>query len=51
MSILTGFSVPVYIDPILSWLQTRGEVIPVADADKYISINATTVQINGGSIG
>lgn len=51
MSILTAISVPVDIDPILLWLQTRGEVIPVADADQYVAVNATTVQINGGSIG
>jgi DNA-directed RNA polymerase II subunit RPB2 len=51
MSILTGISVPVDIDPILVWLQTRGEVIPVASADQYIAVNATNVQINGGSIG
>ncbi len=51
MSILTGISVPVDIDPILVWLQTRGEVIPVASADQYIAVNATTVQINGGTIG
>lgn len=51
MSILTGISVPVDIDPILTWLQTRGEVIPVADADVYMTIHATTVQINGGTIG
>lgn len=51
MSILTGISVPVDIDPILTWLQTRGEVIPVADADQYVAVNATAVQINGGSIG
>lgn len=51
MSILTGISVPVDIDPILVWLQTRGEVIPVADADQYVAVTATTVQINGGTIG
>jgi DNA-directed RNA polymerase II subunit RPB2 len=51
MSILTGISVPVDIDPILSWLQSRGEVIPVGNADIYMTVSATTVQINGGSIG
>jgi DNA-directed RNA polymerase II subunit RPB2 len=51
MSILTGISVPVDTDPILEWLQTRGEVIPIADADVYMTIHATTVQMNGGTIG
>lgn len=51
MSILTGISVPVDIDPILAWLQTRGEVVPVGNADAYMAVSATTVQINGGSIG
>ena len=51
MSMLTGISVPVDIDPVLAWLQTRGEVIPVAYADHFVTLHATTVQINGGSIG
>jgi DNA-directed RNA polymerase II subunit RPB2 len=51
MSILTAISVAVPVEPVMNWLLTKGGVVNVADATQRFAAGATSVQINGGTIG
>ncbi len=51
MSILTAISVSVPADPLMNWLLTRGGVVEISTATRAYAANATSVQINGGTIG
>lgn len=51
LSILTAISVAVPSDAISKWLFERGGVIEVSAATTALRASATSVQINGGTIG
>jgi DNA-directed RNA polymerase II subunit RPB2 len=51
LSILTAVSVAVPTTAFMNWLFTRGGVIEVSDASTALRAVATSVQINGGTIG
>ena len=51
LSILTAISIAVPADSLMEWLLTKGRVLDVASATSVISATATSVQINGGTIG
>jgi DNA-directed RNA polymerase II subunit RPB2 len=50
-SILTTVSVAIPAEPVMKWLLSRGGVIPVASAPRWLSESAISVQINGGTLG
>jgi DNA-directed RNA polymerase II subunit RPB2 len=51
MSILTAVSVAVPHLPLMEWLFARGGVIEVSAASTALRATATSVQINGGTVG
>ena len=51
LSILTAISVAVSYEPILKWLLAKGGVIEISAASSILAATATSVQINGGTIG
>jgi len=51
MSILTAISVAVPHEPVMNWLLKKGGVIEVSAASTALRATATSVQINGGTIG
>lgn len=51
LAILTTVSIASLIDKFVDWLYTRGNVVPVVDATFSFRANATSVQLNGGTIG
>lgn len=50
-SMLTYVSLAAPVDPLLSWLQTRGGMVPIAKANKELRITGTRIKINGGVVG
>ena len=51
LSILTAISVSSPFDKFTDWLFQKAGVIAVAAANRAIAANATSVQINGGTVG
>jgi DNA-directed RNA polymerase II subunit RPB2 len=51
MSILTAISIAAPVEPVMNWLFAKGGVVNVADATQRFLLAATSVQINGGTIG
>lgn len=51
MSILTAVSVAVPFIPLMDWLFAHGGVIEVSSASTALRATATSVQINGGTVG
>ncbi len=51
LSILTAISVDIPAMPIIQWLLTRGGVVEVAAAPKWMLASAISVQVNGGTVG
>lgn len=51
LSILTAVSIAVEATPLMNWLFERGGVIEVSSASTALRATATSVQINGGTIG
>ncbi len=50
-SILTQVSIAIPMEPVMNWMLERGGVVEVADAPRWMMESATSVQINGGTIG
>ena len=51
MSILTAISIYAEYESLMNWLFSRGKVIDVSAAPTSLAATATSVQINGGTIG
>lgn len=51
LSILTTSSIATEMEPLMNWLLTRGGVSEIAGATRNVAARATSVQINGGTIG
>ena len=51
LSILTAISIAVPAESLMNWLLTKGRVMDVANATRSVVVTATSVQINGGTIG
>ena len=51
LAILTSISISCPIKEFTDWLYERGNVIKVVDATNKFKANATSVQLNGGTIG
>lgn len=51
LSILTAVSIAAPSEPVMNWLFSRGSVIEVSAATEALHATATSVQINGGTIG
>jgi len=50
-TMLTYVSLAAPIQPILKWLETRGQMISIAKADNVMKITGTRIKINGGVVG
>ena len=50
-SMLTYVSLGATIEPILSWLEKRGEMISIASANSNVRTTGTRIKINGGVVG
>jgi DNA-directed RNA polymerase II subunit RPB2 len=51
MSMLTAISIVTPSAPVISWLYTKGGVTRIGDATPKMRSLATSVQVNGGTIG
>lgn len=51
LSMLTAISVDIPAGPVIEWLLTRGGVIEVAAAPRWMRASAISVQVNGGTVG
>jgi len=51
MSIMTQFSLSAKTRPVYEWLKTKGGVLMVGDTTAAVRAKASTVQINGGTVG
>ncbi len=51
LAILTTISIASESKPLIEWLYSRGNVVPVVDATLSLRANSTSVQVNGGTIG
>ena len=51
LSILTGISIFCPVEPCVNWLFTKGGVQEIAAANTAMRATATSVQVNGGTIG
>ena len=51
LSILTAMSIATSFEPLMDWLLTRGKVVEISVAPSALAATATSVQINGGTIG
>ena len=51
LSILTAVSLAAPAEPVMNWLFSHGGVIEVSAATEALRATATSVQINGGTIG
>ena len=51
MSMLTAISIVAPSKPVLEWLYARGGVTRISSATPFVRAKATSVQLNGGTIG
>ncbi len=51
LSILTACSISTPFAPLMKWLLEKGGVIEISSAPSILAATATSVQINGGTIG
>jgi DNA-directed RNA polymerase II subunit RPB2 len=50
-SMLTYVSIAAPIQPLMTWLETRGSMVSIAQASLLLRANGTQVKINGGPVG
>ena len=50
-SMMTYVSLAAPVQPLLTWLTTRGGMIAIAKADNVMKITGTRIKINGGVVG
>lgn len=50
-SMMTYVSLAAPVEPLLTWLTTRGGMIAIAKADNVMKITGTRIKINGGVVG
>lgn len=50
-SMLTFVSLAAQTGPVIDWLETRGNMIPIAAAGRILRANGTIVKMNGGTVG
>ena len=51
MSMTTQFSIGASFKPVYDWLRRKGGLIPVAETTPRTRVSASSVQINGGTVG
>jgi DNA-directed RNA polymerase II subunit RPB2 len=51
MSMLTAISIVAPSNPVLEWLYTKGGVTRISAATPFVRAKATSVQLNGGTVG
>ena len=50
-SMMTNVSIAALTKPVLSWLETRGFVVPIELADTRLKANGFLIRINSGTVG